>query len=44
MKKLKEILFTPDDYDGLTWFDVICACIMSSGFFILIIFLIKNFG
>ena len=44
MKKLKKILFTPDEYDGITWFDVVCACMLSSGFFTLIIYLIKTFG
>ena len=43
MKKLKDILFEPDEYDGITWFDVITSCLLSSGFFTLIIFLINNF-
>ena len=25
MKKLKDILFEPDEYDGITWFDVLLA-------------------
>ena len=40
MKKLKDILFEPDEYDGITWFDVICACILSAGTFCGLAFLI----
>lgn len=29
MKKLKDILFEPDDYDGITWFDFITAGLFS---------------
>lgn len=43
MKKLKDILFEPDEYDGLTWFDVICACIIDSSVFIGLAFAIKFF-
>lgn len=43
MKKLKDILFEPDDYDGLTWFDVICAWILSTGIFTGLVFLIRAF-
>jgi hypothetical protein len=43
MKKIKDILFEPDEYDGITWFDVICACVFSSSFIALMVFLIKNF-
>ena len=30
MKKLKDILFEPDDYDGVTWFDVITMSVLSA--------------
>jgi hypothetical protein len=43
MRKLKDILFEPDEYDGLTWFDVICACTFSAGIFTGLAFLIKAF-
>lgn len=33
MKKLKEILFTPDD-DGVTWFDIITGGIIIIGAFV----------
>ena len=43
MKKFKDILFEPDDYDGVTWHDVICACILSVGIFTGLTFLIHIF-
>lgn len=43
MKKLKDILLEPDDYNGVTWFDVICACVFSAGIFTGLAFLIKTF-
>lgn len=43
MRKLKDILFKPDDYDGLTWFDVICAWTLSAGIFTGLVFLIRAF-
>lgn len=43
MKKFKDILFEPDEYDGVTWFDVITSCVFSASFFMLIAFLIKSF-
>lgn len=41
MKKLKDILFESDEYDGLTWFDVIVNCVFISGTFIGLAFLIN---
>jgi hypothetical protein len=43
MKKLKDILFEPDEYDGITWFDVIVNCVFVCGTFIGLAFLIKAF-
>lgn len=43
MKKFKDILFEPDEYDGVTWFDVICACVFGAGIFVGLAFLIKAF-
>lgn len=41
MKKLKDILFEPDEYTGLTWFEVLCAWTIGAGIFTILIFLIK---
>lgn len=43
MKKLKDILFEPDDYDGITWFDVILNYVFTGGIFTGLAFLIKAF-
>ena len=43
MKKFKDILFEPDEYDGLTWFDVICARVLSASVFTGLTFLIHTF-
>lgn len=40
MKKLKDILFEPDEYDGVTWFDVICAYLLGAGVACALAFLI----
>lgn len=45
MKRIKEFLFTPDDYDGLRWIDVIYSCIfVVGGGFLFPLFLMKMFG
>lgn len=43
MRKLINWLFEPDDYDGVTRFDVITVWAVSCGFYVLIAYLIHNF-
>lgn len=43
MRKLIDWLFKPDDYDGVTLFDVITVWGFLCGFYALIAFLINNF-
>ena len=43
LKRLKELLFEPDDYDGVTWHDVIVLSTLSLSFFTFIIFLAEKF-
>ena len=43
IKKFIDWLFEPDDYDGVTRFDVITVWAISCGFYVLIAYLINNF-
>lgn len=43
IKKFIDWLFEPDDYDGVTRFDVITAWVWSCSWFMLLAFLINNF-
>ena len=43
MRKLIDWLFEPDDYDGVTRFDIITTWVWMAGWGMLIAFLIKIF-